>query len=108
MRRHQDHPGTAAPRYLQSRSRHLHTSGHAGEVRCTSRHCKADHGGWFRIKGDHADTPITDWTQTDPDSKGPVFVSLLDCWRPRRDLNPCYRPETAMSYTGLDNVTPAP
>ena len=96
-RRHQDHPRTAAPRYLQSHSRHLHTSGHAGEARCTSQDCKADHGGWFRIKSDHADTPITDWTQTDPDSKGPIFVSLLDCWRPRRDLNPCYRRERAMS-----------
>ena len=95
--RPQDHPRTAAPRYFQSHSRHLHTSGHAGEARCPSQDCKADHGGGLRIKFDHADSPITDWTLMDPDSKGPVLVSSLDCWRPRRDLNPCYRRERAMS-----------
>ena len=24
-------------------------------------------------------------------------AGLLDCWRPRRDLNPCYRRERALS-----------
>ena len=62
-----------------------------------ARIAKADHGGSFRIKSDHADTPITDWTLTDPDSKPGIRVSSLDCWRPRRDLNPCYRRERAMS-----------
>ena len=25
------------------------------------------------------------------------------CWRPRRDLNPCYRRERAVSWAGLDD-----
>lgn len=30
-------------------------------------------------------------------------LSLLFCWRPRRDLNPCYRRERAVSWAGLDD-----
>ena len=94
-RRPQDHPRAAAPRNLQSHSRHLHTSGYAGEAGRSSKTGQADHGGRFRTKGDHADSPIAYWTQTDPDWKGSILVSSLDCWRPRRDLNPCYRRERA-------------
>jgi hypothetical protein len=31
----------------------------------------------------------------DPDSRGLILLSALECWRPRRDLNPCYRRERA-------------
>src|ERR1039458_5051799 len=27
----------------------------------------------------------------------------MACWRPRRDLNPCYRRERAVSWAGLDD-----
>src|SRR5579864_2997342 len=30
-------------------------------------------------------------------------ISSLEYWRPRRDLNPCYRRERAMSWAGLDD-----
>src|SRR6185437_10786396 len=30
-------------------------------------------------------------------------LTLLFCWRPRRDLNPCYRRERAVSWAGLDD-----
>ena len=30
-----------------------------------------------------------------PSAKGSIPISHLDCWRPRRDLNPCYRGERA-------------
>jgi hypothetical protein len=93
----QDHPRTAAPRYLQSHSRHLHASRHACETRRASQNREADFGRRSRSKARYTNTPITTWTLMDPDSKGPMFVSLLDSWRPRRDLNPCYRRERAMS-----------
>jgi hypothetical protein len=49
----------------------------------------------IRTKGDDGtDSSVASWTQMDPDSKRPVLVSSLDCWRPRRDLNPCYRRES--------------
>jgi hypothetical protein len=31
------------------------------------------------------------------------MVHLVRIWRPRRDSNPCYRRERAMSWTGLDD-----
>ena len=96
-RRPQDHPRTAAPRNVQGHSRHLHTSGNAGEAGRSSKSCEADHGGRSRIEITRAIHPIAYWTQTDPDSKGPNPVNHLECWRPRRDLNPCYRRERAMS-----------
>jgi hypothetical protein len=36
-------------------------------------------------------------TLSNPRRKGPISTSLLDCWRPRRDLNPCYRRESGMA-----------
>ena len=69
--------------YLQSHRRHLHTSSHAGEARCTTQDCKPDHDGWFGIKGDHADTPIIDWIHGHW-FKRADFGSSLVCWRSRR------------------------
>ena len=37
------------------------------------------------------------WSLSVPREKGPKPISLLESWRPRRDLNPCYRRERAMS-----------
>ena len=53
--------------------------------------------GRSRSKARHADNPIAYWTLMDPDSKRGFRVSSLESWRPRRDLNPCYRRERAMS-----------
>jgi hypothetical protein len=94
-RRPQDNPRAAAPRNLQSHSRHLHTSGYAGEAGRSSKSREADHGRQSRIETHRANHPIAYWTQTD--SKGPIPVNLLECWRPRRDLNPCYRRERALT-----------
>jgi hypothetical protein len=33
-------------------------------------------------------------TLSNPRRKGPIPISHLDCWRPRRDLNPWYRRES--------------
>jgi hypothetical protein len=96
-RRLQDHPRTAAPHYVQSHSGYLHASGHASETRCASQNREADFGGRSRSKTRHADNPIAYWTLMDPDSKQGFRVSSLESWRPRRDLNPCYRRERAMS-----------
>ena len=70
------------PRNLQSHSRHLHTSGYAGEAGRSSKSREADHGGQSRIETHRANHPIAYWTQTDPDSKSPFLVNLLECWRP--------------------------
>ena len=32
---------------------------------------------------------------------GPDVAKALNCWRPRRDLNPCYRRERAAVYGKL-------
>ena len=37
------------------------------------------------------------WTLSDVDKRRLLKLSLLFCWRPRRDLNPCYRRERAVS-----------
>ena len=37
------------------------------------------------------------WTLSDVDQFTVVLLSLLFCWRPRRDSNPCYRRERAVS-----------
>jgi|HubBroStandDraft_4_1064222.scaffolds.fasta_scaffold34761_3 hypothetical protein len=36
-------------------------------------------------------------------SRVPIPLCPLFCWRPRRDLNPCYRRERAVSWAGLDD-----
>jgi len=58
---------------------------------------EADFGGRSRSKARHADNPVAYWTLMDSDSKPGIRVSSLESWRPRRDLNPCYRRERAMS-----------
>ena len=38
-----------------------------------------------------------------PSGFGSIFSKCFFCWRPRRDLNPCYRRERAVSWAGLDD-----
>ena len=40
-------------------------------------------------------------TLSNPRGKGPIPASLLECWRPRRDLNLCYRRESNVSRRKL-------
>jgi hypothetical protein len=54
---------------------------------------KLDFGRRSRSKARHADNPIAYWTLMDLDAKQGFRVSALESWRPRRDLNPCYRRE---------------
>src|SRR5258708_19490703 len=96
-RRPQDHPRASTPRNVQSHSRYVYASGHASETRTSCQNREADFDGRSRSKARHADNPIPYWTLTDPDSKRGVRISSLESWRPRRDLNPCYRRERAMS-----------
>jgi hypothetical protein len=93
----QDHPRTAAPCNVQSHSGYLHASGHACETRRANQNREANFGRRSRIEARHADDPVAYWTLMDPDSKQGFRVSSLESWRPRRDLNPCYRRERAMS-----------
>ena len=75
-----------------------HTRAEANEELIDTLHeQEMDFGRRSRSKARHADNPIAYWTLMDPDSKRGFRVSSLESWRPRRDLNPCYRRERAMS-----------
>jgi hypothetical protein len=56
-------------------------------LRCCSCHCVS-----------LLSSTIVNWTLIDPDSKRSIRISALECWRPRRDLNPCYRRERALTW----------
>jgi hypothetical protein len=64
--------GTAAPCESESHLRRLHAGSRSTEARGT-------------------DQP--NWIKLDHEEKRRVCGSLLFCWCPRRDLNPCYRRE---------------
>ena len=71
-----------------------HTRAEANEELIDTLHeQEMDFGRRSRSKARHADNPIAYWTLMDPDSKRGFRVSSLESWRPRRDLNPCYRRE---------------
>ena len=45
------------------------------------------------------------WTKLDHEENWGFRASCLFCWRPRRDLNPCYRRERASFSQQLNDIT---
>ena len=76
--------GIVAACFHESDTRHLRASADAGEAGGTAQGGRDDPG------------RISVYRECTAGKRG-VGVSLLFCWRPRRDLNPCYRRERAMS-----------
>ena len=97
-RRHQDDSGIVAPFELQGHRRHLHTSCYSDEACSANQACQNDSlveqtAGRARARR----VSFSYRTLSNPRRKGSIPISSLFCWRPRRDLNPCYRRERAMS-----------
>ena len=94
-RGHQDDSGVVTPFELQGDRRHLHTSRHSDEARCANKACQneshADQAG--RGKAGVWRVTFSYRTLSNPRRRGPIPINHLFCWRPRRDLNPCYRRE---------------
>jgi len=93
-RRHENDPGTLAPFELQGDGGYLHTSGDTNQACGTDQIGKNDlaHKGcrWGGLRA-----AVSYWTLLNPRPECQFSVSSLFCWRPRRDLNPCYRRERA-------------
>jgi hypothetical protein len=92
-RRHEDDPRTLAPLELQGNGGYLHTSGDTNQACGTDQIGKNDlaHKGcrWGGLKA-----WVSYWTLLNPRPRCRFSVRSLFCWRPRRDLNPCYRRES--------------
>jgi len=95
-RRHENDSGTLAPFKLQGDGGYLHTSGDTNQTCGADQIGKNDlaHKGcrWGGLRA-----LVSYWTLLNPRPRCQFSVSSLFCWRPRRDLNPCYRRERAMS-----------
>jgi integrase len=88
------------PFELQSDRRHVHTSRHSDEARSANKACQNDPRAQQQGRGKAGvRRPASEFYRTlsNPRRKGPIPINHLFCWRPRRDLNPCYRRERAMS-----------
>ena len=95
-RRHQDHPGTAPPLELQGHRRRLHTGDDQSEARGAKQSRQDDSAGQGSQKGGLSGPVLPYRTLSNPRPKGSISITSLECWRPRRDLNPCYRRERAI------------
>jgi hypothetical protein len=53
-----------------------------------------------RDDGENAKGPWSYWTLLDPRGFKAIGITSLESWRPRRDLNPCYRRESPRPSRG--------
>src|SRR5271166_267607 len=95
-RGHQDHTGAVAPFKLQGDGGYLHP---CGDTNQTSRTDQIGENDLARTgKSGHVlRANCSYWTFLNPRHKRQFSLSTLVCWRPRRDLNPCYRRERGLS-----------
>jgi hypothetical protein len=84
-RGHQDDPGAFTPFELQGDCRHLHTGRHSYEARSANQACQNDSragqvgGGRTSVSG----VTFSYRTLSNPRRKGPIRISLFNCWRPK-------------------------
>ena len=77
--------GTASSRQPESDHRCLYAGGEPTKAQGPTQ--VGEDGSWKK--------PLpTNWTKLDPEERRRFRGSSLFCWRPRRDLNPCYRRES--------------
>jgi hypothetical protein len=79
--------GTAAPCESESHRRRLHAGSRSTEARGAEQSGKT--GAEGRGFGDQTRLTGSNWIM----KKNGGIAEVLFCWRPRRDLNPCYRRE---------------
>ena len=95
-RRHQDDPGALTTFELQGDCRHVHTSRHSDEA-CSADKARQNDSSAEQAGGGKTGVQRVMFsyrTLSNPRRKGPIPINHLFCWRPRRDLNPCYRRES--------------
>src|SRR4051794_12515822 len=86
-----DCAGTATSRKPEGHDRRLHAGCRASEARGPKQFGQASEK---RLRfGSQVQLSGSNWIM----KKNVGFPEFLFCWRPRRDLNPCYRRERAMS-----------
>jgi len=95
-RGHQDDSGVVTPFELQSDRRHVHASRHSDEARSANKARQNDSRAEQAGRGKAGVRRVSFFYRTlsNPRRKGPIPINHLFYWRPRRDLNPCYRRES--------------
>ena len=81
---------------LQSDGGYLYPGSHFHQACCTDEVGENDSAAEIRTGGEETHflgVTFCYRTLSNPRRNGPTPINLLFCWRPRRDLNPCYRRE---------------